>query len=663
MPESETTPTLDPILVEVLRHKYQSITEEMGYTLQRASHTVFVNETADFSTGLATVNGELFAYPQSLGVSVMVNANLKVAIDTVGAFDEGDIIITNDPYTSGSLASHLPDTNVFKPIYIDGELVAFAWAYVHSTDVGGSVPGSLSPASSDIFQEGTRIPPSKLYQGGELNHTVLAIIRANCRAPDDNWGDIKAVISALNVGEERVVSLCRQFGRDTFVTSSEQLLAYADLRARQIFASIPDGTYEFTDFLDNDVVTDNPVRLRVRLELHSGEVTLDLRNCDVQSRSSFNIASHGLPHPWLVYRLITFLYTMDPHIPINGGLLRSVKVRTQPGSIVDCTFPAAMGLRTTTSIRLMDALHGALTKVVPGRLPAASGGTMVPVVVAELDLERGGRRVRTVEPLAGGTGAGEGYDGVDARDVGLANLRNTPIEIVDSESTVVIRKYSLSTDSGGAGKYRGGAGVVLELAARQADTIITARGMERQRFRAWGLAGGRAGGLANAILNPGTDREQVVPKLDGIVLNSGDVLRLCTPGAGGFGDPFERPADKVLIDVQRGAVSVNGARTDYGVVVVNGKVDKEATDALRSSPRQSAKNYDFGSEREIYENRWPEKVQQHLMELLYQLPTALRSFTKEHLVARVESKTAGEIDISQLDQVWDEMDSTSKGMQ
>src|SRR5882757_7662950 len=224
MTEEGTGAGVDPVALEVLRHQAQAICEEMSYTLQRTSHTVFVNETADFATGLATVEGELFAYPQSVGVSVMVNANLAVAAAAVESLAPGDIVITNDPYTSGSLASHLPDTNLFAPVFADGELVAYAWAYVHSTDVGGIVPGSISPAAGDVFQEGTRIAPAKLYRRSELDPEVLGVMMRNCRVPDDNWGDIKAVVAALNIGVARLGELAGKHGGGRFGELVESLL-------------------------------------------------------------------------------------------------------------------------------------------------------------------------------------------------------------------------------------------------------------------------------------------------------------------------------------------------------------------------------------------------------------------------------------------------------
>jgi N-methylhydantoinase B len=649
-------PAIDAVHLEVLRNKFQAITEEICHTLQRTSHTVFVNETADFSTGLSSVGGELFAYPQSIGVSVMVNADLSDAIAAFPEYAEGDVVITNDPYTSGSLASHLPDTNLFKPVIVDGEPIAFVWAYVHSTDVGGRVPGSVSPTAGDVFQEGVRLAPCKLYRAGELDQQVLRTVLDNCRVPADNWGDIKAVVAALNIGEQRLKELVERHGAGMLSSSIDEVLAYAERRARDLFEQVPDGTYEFTDLLDDDVATDDPVRLHVAVEVSGGEVTLDLTGCDVQSMAALNIPSFGRAHPWIAYRLISFLYSLDRNVPVNGGLLRPVDVRMRTGSIVNCEFPAAIGLRTTTSMRLMDAVQGALSKAMPGTLPAASGGLVVPVVAAELDFERGGRRVLTVEPLVGGTGAGAELDGVDGRDVGLANLRNTPIEIVEAETSLVIRDYSLACDTGGAGRRRGGTGVVLELEAHRPDTVITARGMERQVFRPWGAHGGAPGARALAVLNPGTGSERVLRKIETVTLHPGDVLRIQTAGGGGYGSPFEREPERVLADVARGVVSVEGARRDYGVVVVDGAVDVAATAAEREARGQPAQlEFDMGPERLEYDETWRADLSERLLEILYALPTAARAYVKGKLMATVRERRAGEPAADALERGWREL--------
>ncbi|MBI2371363.1 MAG: hydantoinase B/oxoprolinase family protein [Deltaproteobacteria bacterium] len=639
MPTGQT----DKVLLEILNNKFQSVTEEMAYTLQRTAHTVFVNETADFSTGLCTPGGELFAYPRSVGISVFINLDLGDGIRAFPAYDEGDIVITNDPYTSGGLASHLTDTNLFKPIFVRGELLAFAWAYVHSTDVGGKVPGSLSPSSNEVFQEGIRVTPFKLYRAGELDREFLGHLLSNCRAPNDNWGDIKAVIAALNTGEQRLKEMVEHYGLHTARQAMSDVLEYGRERAATLFREIPDGVYEFTDYLDDDVVTDIPVRIRLRMTVRDSAIHLDYTGSDPQSNSAFNIPSMGKPHPWVTYRLISYLYDADPKIPINAGLFRGVSATLPEGSIVNCRFPAAVGLRTTTSLRLMDVIQGALARALPGRVPAASAGAITPVVLAEPDFQSGGRRVSTIEPLVGGIGASPHGDGLDARDVGLSNLRNNPIEIVEADSSIVIREYGVRPDSGGPGRFRGGTGVVLEFEARKPNTVITARGMERQRFRAWGIQGGRSGANGFALLNPGTAAERNLRKIDVLVLNPGDVVRIATPGGGGYGDPYTRDPALVLRDVERGRVTVEGARRDYGVAIRDGRVDPAETERLRRARGgPDGSDFDFGPERAAHERVWTEAMYDRLMAVLYALPIEARPYVRSRLVAAIDlrAKTA-----------------------
>lgn len=665
-PGVEPTAT-DPVLLEILANRFTSVTEEMGHTLQRTSHTVFVNETADFATGLSTPGGELYAYPRALGVAVMVNLDLGTAIGCFEEYEPGDIVITNDPYTSGAMASHLPDVNMFKPVFVEGELIGFAWAYVHSTDVGGKVPGSLSPTSDDVYQEGVRIRPSKLYRAGVLDEGVLSHLLDNSRVPGDSWGDVKATVAALNTGEARLIELAGQYGAARVRRAQDDVLRYAEDRARDLFRRIPDGTYGFSDFLDDDVISSVPIRLAVELTVADGKVHLDYSGCDLQSSSAFNIPTLGNPHPWVTYRLISFLYSTDPRIPINAGLLRGVSATLPEGSIVNCAFPAAVGLRTTTSLRLMDVIHGALVKALPGELPAAPGGATTPVVLAEPDPETGGRRVMTLEPLVGGTGGSASSDGVDARDVGLSNLRNNPIEVLEAESALIVHEYGVRRDSGGPGRFRGGTGVVLEFEAGLPGTAITARGMERQRFRAWGIAGGVCGAGAEAVLNPGTPEERELRKIDLLRLEPGEIVRITTPGGGGFGDPFERDPELVLEDVRRNVVSPAHALEAYGVAIADGVVDEAATAELRSDARpvpqaspEDAGYFDFGPEREAHERVWSPAMYAALAAILAELPPATRPHARQAIVAAVnaELETA---DPDALAAIWERIGSRLRG--
>lgn len=365
-----------PVLLEILNQRFRSIAEEMGYALQRTGYTVFVNETADLGVALVNTEGEIFGYPVNIGITTFANLDCSAVIKAFDSYEDGDIVITNDAYTSGAMASHSPDINLLKPIFYEGELVCFALAYVHSTDIGGRVPGSVSPSSTDIFQEGLRIPPTKLYRAGKLDESLLELILTNCRTPDDNRGDLRAIVTALRVGDQRVKEIAARYGLPTIRDAVVKLLAYSEKRARAIIERIPDGVYSFSDYLDDDLVSELPIRICVALSIKGGSMHIDFTGSDPQLRSAFNIFSEGKPHPWLVFKIMFFLLTKERDIPVNAGLMRPITVSAPEGSVVNCTYPAAIGMRTTTGLRVQDAIFGALAKAIPHDILAAGAGAM-----------------------------------------------------------------------------------------------------------------------------------------------------------------------------------------------------------------------------------------------------------------------------------------------
>ncbi len=619
----------DSAHLDIFVQRFRSIAEEMGYSLQRTGHTAFVNETADLGVALVTPEGEIFGYPHSIGITMFANLNFRKMIAEFDTFEAGDILICNDPYRSAGLSSHLPDISLLSPIFHEGRLVCFAYAYVHSTDVGGRVAGSLSPSSYEIYQEGIRIPPSHLYKAGKLNEELINLILCNCRVPHDNWGDLKAMVTALRVAEQRVGECVEKYGLDGFVNAMADVLNYSEMRARAVMETIPDGTYKFADYLDDDVVSDIPIKFCVALKVKGDEMTLDFTGTDSQLRSAFNIYSDGQAHPWLVYTIMFVLLTIDRDIPVNAGLMRSVKVITQPGSVVNCEAPAAVGLRTTTGVRVQDTIRGALAQALPKGLPAAGAGYIAPIVFTEPDLVKGGLKVNVLEPMVGGTGAHEDGDGLNARDVvDIANLRNSPIEIVENVSGVRILNYALRPDSGGAGKHRGGLGIIFEFEVLEHDCLVTARGQERHRFRPWGMMGGQCGEKAAVFIKrAGTAKFEPLPKIDSLQVDCGDVLRILTPGGGGYGTPFARDPALVQNDVRNGLVSEQAAKDLYGVVLNDGSVDPAATERLRAlSPiPETPEMFSFGPERDAYEAVWTDAAWSRLIENVFTMPVPLRA--------------------------------------
>ncbi len=626
----------DPILLEILYNKVTSISEEAGFTVQRTGRTLYVKETADFATALVNREGKFFAYPNAIGVSGFIDLDCGPTIRAVPDLGPGDVILTNHPYASEGLATHLPDLQLVVPYFYRGELVCYGWSFLHSTDVGGRVPGSISPSNSEVFQEGLLIYPTKLCVAGELNPDVLAMLRSNSRTPDENLGDLKAMIAAHRMAERRVGEVIEQHGLATFLQCQADLIEYAAIKARAVLRTLPDGVYEFWDYLDDDLISQIPARIRVRMTVDDGAVELDFTGTDPQTLAAFNIPTGGKRHAWLTLRLMAFICTQDKTMPLNSGIFESITVRVPSGTLLNPEFPAAVGVRHATAIRVNDVLNGALLQAAPSAMPSCSGGVVIPVVMAEPGTRGGKRNVLVVEPMVGGMGARQGHDGVDGRDSGISNLSNNPIETVESSAGLVVRDYRLRADSGGPGRWRGGVGLELTFEVLQDRVQLLGRGMERFRFRPWGVAGGSCAAGARTVVNAGTDREVDLGKIDMVTLMAGDRFTVATPGGGGYGDPFERDPQAVLHDVRRGLVSAEAAARDYGVAVRDGALDEAETAGLRGAGvRPEPSRFDFGPERNAWDSLCDDATMNLLAERLQHLPAASRSELRRELFVSV----------------------------
>ncbi|GAB3403420.1 hydantoinase B/oxoprolinase family protein [Flindersiella endophytica] len=638
---------LDPVTVEILGNQLGALTEEMCLTLQRTSRSLYVKETADFCCAFAGVDGGFVAYPQGIGVSGFVGLNVltavRSAIGTSSPLEPGDVIITNDPYHSGGLATHLTDIQVIEPYFHEGSVVGYGWAFIHCSDIGGRVPSSLSPINDEIYQEGLQIPPVKLVRAGEPDRSVEAFLRANSRTPEANVGDIQAMRAALRTGRERLAGVISQHGVTTLLAAQSDLVELTARKARAALARLGSGTYRFVDYLDDDAVSPVPVRISVTATLSGeGELLLDFTGTDPQVAAAFNIATLGTVHAWITTRVLALICTLEPSIALNAGLIAPLSVVAPEGSLVNPVRPAAVGVRHAAASRVNDAIGGALGLAAPSVLPAASSGLVVPVVVAEQSA--GGQNVQVLEPMVGGTGARLGADGVDGRDSGISNLSNNPVETVETEIGVEILRYGLRRDSGGAGEWRGGCGLELTFRVLGEGSRLLARGMERLCFRPWGVRGGRPGAATELIVNPGTGAERHHDKIDVLPLRAGDVVTLLTSGAGGYGDPFRRDPSSVLRDVERGVVSAASAAREYGVVIADGSVDEPATVRMRSLPRDSAHSaatppgapgVEFGPERQAWESVFDTDTVDRLVAALFRLPLPRRYPTRAALYADV----------------------------
>ena len=632
----------DPIILEILMNKFVAATEQMGYALRRTARTLYVKESCDFGTGITTPDGRFFGYPWSIGVCGFVGGECGPsirAVEAVEPLEPGDVIITNHPYDSEGLASHLPDLNVVQPYFHDGHIVACGWSFVHSSDIGGKVPGSISPSNYELYQEGFAVPPMKLMRRGEFNRDFLTLYKANVRMPEPNIGDIKAMLTALSVGEQRVREVIEQYGVDTFLQAQRDLLAYAARKARDVLRKIPDGTYHFWDYIDDDYATPFPSRIRVAITVDDGEVHLDFAGSDPQSLSAVNLPNTPHRHTWFPVRLIAFMCTYDETgiMPLNAGLFEHIRVSTPKGTIVNPEFPAAVGIRHTVGRRIQDVVNGALATAIPEMMAACSGGMSVPIVLAEHDPVTSERKVQVIETLTVGQGARKGCDGVDGRDSAVSNMMNIPVESVEAAGGVVMRNYGLRPDSGGPGKWRGGVGMMLTFEVLGDGGVITARGTERLRFAPWGLAGGRPGVPGRVVLNLGTSQETDLGKIDVLHVRAGDRLTVMTPGSGGYGDPFERDPEMVLKDVRCGLVNAERATIDYGVISVGGQADLDATTKFRAShsDHQVRTPFDFGPERDAWEQVFDDDTMCAFVERLLELPSAARWATRRRILEKV----------------------------
>jgi N-methylhydantoinase B len=557
------------------------------------------------------------------------------AINAFSQYVEGDVGIANDPDTTRGLSTHLPDIFLWKPIFVAGEIVAFAFNFIHSSDVGGRVPGSISPTSTDIFQEGIRIPPLKLMKAGVLNQDVLDLILLNCRIPEQNWGDIKAQLASITIAEQRVHEMAARYGREVVKQGIVDLLDMAERRARRLIAAMPDGKWDAADYMEVDE-GERPIRVEVTMTVAGDEIVLDFTGTDLQVAAAFNMPSAGQRcHYMLVLGLLNWFRTQDPDVPYNSGLLRPVRMILPEGTVVNPGPGAACGVRASTFFRAMDVIMACLAQALPGSSPAASAGAISIILLAIQDPETGRPRITVAQPLSGGSGARPRQDGIDGTSFTGGWLRNVPNEVLETEMPVLVENYGYRTDAAAPGARRGGAGIDFRLRSLVPDLVVTARGLERFRFQAWGLDGGGPGPNTIVTRNPGTAEATSLGRFDVLHLGQGEVVEFLSPGGGGHGDPLARPIEAVATDLRSGFLTPAGVSRDYGVVVRDGMIDAEATRQVRSARPRAAHNFNTGAARADFEAIWPADLQRSLIALLLEQPAARRGMLRRRLEAFV----------------------------
>ena len=558
-------PPLDPITLEVVRNKLDGIANEMQSTLLRSSFSTVVKEGLDASASLFTLEGETLS--QALAIPIHLATLIPIVRTLLGKFPpdgmrEGDLYVMNDPYLGGT---HLPDVAVVMPVLFAGRPIALSAAMTHHQDVGGMSPGSVPPNATEIYQEGIRIPPLKLREGGEFNDTLMQMLALNVRVPEVFMGDLGAQIAACSVGARRLRELAARYGQDHSVMLFGELLERSEALTRKALAKIPDGTWRYVDFLDNDgIALDEPVRIEVAVTIAGGTMHCDFTGTGPQTRGPFNaVPSGSQAAAYYAVRAIT-----GASIPTNGGCFRPVTLHLPEGSLVNPAEPAPVNSRTSTLKRIASCLVGALRHAAPERVPADGASALLVLMFGGRRAD--GKRFVVGEFNAGGSGGGPRRDGVDVIETDGSNCMNLPVEALELEAPIRVHRMALRQDSGGPGEWRGGLGGVREFEFLEGELTLTHRG-ERHVHPARGFRGGRPGSRARSLLTRADGRRESIPSKILTRVQAGDRLLVEGPGGGGYGDPRRRERRRVREDLANGKISAATAREVYGLDEAAGK--------------------------------------------------------------------------------------------
>ena len=575
------TQARDPFEFELFKNSIFSIADEMALTIVRTAYSGVLKDNMDFSTAVADADGKLVAQgltlPGHLGsIPTALAAVMKRFRNEMGP---GDVFIMNDPYEGGM---HLPDIFVFKPIYLDGARLAFAATICHHTDVGGRVAGSNASDSTEIYQEGLRIPPLKLYERDKRNETLFSLIEKNVRLPVRLFGDLRAQLAACHIAEKQFLELLTRYGAETVCAYMREVIDYAERLARAALRELPDGVFSFEDWIDDDGVDrDKPIRLYVTLTKKGDSLIADWTGTAPQVRGAINST-----YSWTMAATYTAIKSvLPPGIPNNEGVFRVIEVIAPAGTIANAVLPAACAARGLTGFRMVDCCFGALAMMVPDKVFAASDGGNTGVSIGGYYPDR--TPFIYVDFTCGTWGGRPWADGLDGNSNIFANLASQSVEVTEAEQPVEILAYEFLPDKAGAGQFRGGTPFRRDYRFLEEEGVLQVRS-DRRRFRPYGLYGGQPGKPSENFLNPETQNRSLPSKVT-MTIRRGDVFRHEVAGAGGWGDPLERDPAAVLKDVRNEMVSRGKASEDYGVVIEPDawRVDAAATRRLREEMRDA----------------------------------------------------------------------------
>ena len=569
----------DPIDFELFKNALFAAADEMAVTVCRTTYSGVLRDNMDFSTSITDTRGSVVAQGLTLPMHL---GSVRTALAAVLAhydndMHEGDVYALNDPFEGGM---HLPDVFMFKPVFVNGERVAFACCTAHQVDIGGRVPGSNAADSTEIYQEGLRIPPMKLLDGGARNDTLWRLIERNVRIPVQVFGDLRAQLAACEIAEREIRAQVARYGLEPARAMMREMLDYTERMTKAALSKLPDGEYDFEDWIDDDGVDfGKPIRLFVTVRKSGDRIAFDWAGSAPQVKGAINATlSVTQATSFTAIRSI-----LPPDIPNNDGTFRAVEVSAPRGSIANMELPGACAARGLTGFRMLDCAFGALAKMAPDKVCAASDGGNVGISVGGY---RADRSPFIYVDFTCGTWGGRPFaDGLEGNSNLLANMAAQSVEVSEIENPVEILANDLVTDACGAGRFRGGAPFYRDYRMSEAEAIVQIRS-DRQTHRPYGLYGGKPGAPGAVVLNPGEDAKTLPSKVT-MTCRRGDVVRWVLPGGGGWGDPLERDPKRVLRDVRNELVSPAAAEQDYGVVIdiERWAVDEAATAKLRAQLR------------------------------------------------------------------------------
>jgi N-methylhydantoinase B len=554
--------SLDPFTVELIKNSLVAIGDEMFVALQRTSMSTIIYEVLDYATGLTDARGQLIT--QGNGVTLFLGTLSHAVQYTVekfgGDLHEGDIIITNDPYTGGG--THLSDVSLIMPIFSDGEIVAFVANKAHWTEVGGKDPGSWTTDATEVYQEGLQFPCVRLFDRGEPIDSLLDLIRANVRLPDMTLGDMWACVAALRVGERRFQDLCTRHGIKTVKGAVEKLLDDGDSLTRAELAKLPKGEFHAEDFIDDDGIGNGPFPVKVKITITDDEFVCDFTGSHGQVPGPVNSSMTALASAVrAVYLAIT-----NPANPVNDGAFRSIRTVCPPGTIFSAERPAPVSTYWETMLYVADLIWKAMASHLPDRMTAGHFLSVCGTVVAGNHPDSG-ELFLLVEPLAGGWGGGVGKDGERGLVcIGDGETYMIPVEVAETRYGIRVDQYAFHTDDGGAGQFRGGNGLVRDYRVTADEAYLTTT-FGRHKYPPWGIAGGNDGSPNYVRILHNDGSEELFGKTARYHLQRDEVARLVTGTGGGWGKPHMRPLEKVVDDVKNGFITAEQARSHYGVVV------------------------------------------------------------------------------------------------